>query len=98
MAEAAVKQMDVRVLDSLQGMGYDIRGVSRGDPGAVAMFGCCPRSMTSSGMLKSDRPMDPAKDLLVVFWGMNEILKYDMRTGTSTAMPLKAPIPTTFLK
>ena len=29
MAEAAVKQMDKRVVDSLQRMGYDIRGVRR---------------------------------------------------------------------
>ena len=57
MAEAKTKQMDMRVVDSLQRMGYDIRGVNKGSPAAVNMFGCCPGAIPSSGMLKR-RPSD----------------------------------------
>ena len=74
MTAAATKQMDVRVVDSLQRMGYNIRGVLANDPAAVGMFGCCAGVTCSEAMLRGDRPMDPSKDLLVMFWGMNEIM------------------------
>ena len=57
------------------------------------MFGCCPGTVPSDAMLRDDRPMDPSKDLLAVFWGMNEIMVYDNKNGSGTAMPFKEPLP-----
>ena len=62
------------------------------------MFGCCPGVIPSSDMLRDDRPMDPAKDLLLVFWGMNEIMVYDENTKTMGAMPCREPFPPSLVK
>ena len=67
-------------------MGYDILGYEHGEVAARAMFGCYPGTLPSTGMVRTDRPMDPAKDVLVVFWGMNEIMVWDEREQSNTAM------------
>ena len=56
---------------------------------ARAMFGCFPGAMPSTGMVRTDRPMDPAKDVLVVFWGRNEIMTWNEREQANTALPYR---------
>ena len=77
------------MMASLARMGSDVDGVNRGDIAARAMFGCYPGTMPTTGMVRTDRPMDPAKDVLVVFWAMNEIMVWDAVNGVNTAMPFR---------
>ena len=69
--------------EALRRMGYDVAGVRRGDLAATRRSGCYLGTLLSSGMIKTDRPMDPAKDLLIVFWGST---RPGYGTSGSTAM------------
>ena len=86
---AASPDRDPHLMAALKRMGYDILGYERGDVTARAMFGCYPGTMPSTGMVRTDRPMDPAKDVLVVFWGMNEIMTWNEREQANTALPYR---------
>ena len=81
---AADPARDPHLMAALTRMGYDIAGYERGDVAARAMFGCYPGTMPSTGMVRTDRPRDPAKDMLVVFWTMNEISWCGMPSTAST--------------